>query len=287
MKIGIVGTGRVGAAMAICLQQQGYEVGSIYNRTPAKAVWLAEQLMTNIAADLGQLVEQNDVILLTVSDRAISEVAEKIVEQAGTLSGKYFYHLSGSQAYTSLARLSERGASCGSLHPLQSFPTAESAIEKIDGTYFAIDGDAAAQNIGRKMVNDIGGIFLTIPDGQRALYHAAACMACNYFTALVASTVELFKAMNIDEQAALQALKPIVTATLDNICENGTAQSLTGPIVRGDVITVAKHIEAIQQFSGSAELELYKVMGRYTAAIAEQQGTLDIEQTKELNRILK
>lgn len=285
-RIAIVGAGKVGTTMAIVLKKAGYEISGVYSRSLASAECLAQKVAAQVMETPLQVAAGADVILLTVPDREIAMMAQRFAENGDFHEGQFVFHLCGSQSAESLACIRKAKAKIGSLHPLQSFADVESAVKVIAGTYFAIDGDAEAMALAKMMIADIGGIPFAVDGDKRALYHAAACMASNYTVALLHGALQMMEKLGMDEQSALQALEPILLATFQNIKTVGTVQALTGPIVRGDAITITKHRQKIAELSAD-ELQLYDALGIYTTKLAEKRGTLTKEQVAMLARELQ
>jgi len=286
-KIGVIGTGNVGTAMAVCLCRAGCAIGSAYNRSREKAKRLARLVPTRVAASAAEAAQQNDLLLLAVPDRAIVSLANELAASGVSLAEKYFYHLSGSQSAASLTALEKKGGHCGSLHPLQTFASVgEETFEKVKGAHFAIDGDEKATAKARELICLLGGKAFSVPPEKRALYHAAACVACNYLTALMDGATQLFGAAGLDKALALDALSPLVEATWKNIRRQGTAASLTGPIARGDAVTVRCHLEAMKTCAEEIA-PLYKALGSYAARMSERRGSLTKEQAQQLIKLLE
>lgn len=280
MKIGIIGAGRVGLTMLECFRRQGYAICALYSRNTAELKAAGRQLGVNIVDTAVKAAADSDILLLAVPDRAIVALAVQLATADVAWQGKFVYHFSGSQSSESLSVLAKMGAHCGSMHPLQTFPSPEAAVPKITGTYFAVDGDAKAIALADDLVRGIGGIPMLIPAEKRALYHAAACVACNYFAALMQLTKELLDSCGIGE-AAIPAIQPLVEATWQNILQHGPMAALTGPIVRGDAVTVQKHCEALKA-EDAEKLLVYKALGEYTLAMARKRPDFSAENAATL-----
>jgi predicted short-subunit dehydrogenase-like oxidoreductase (DUF2520 family) len=139
------------------------------------------------------------------------------------------------------------------------------------------------------IVRALNGVALWLRPGQdRARYHAAGVIASNYMVTLFNEALHLLRSLNADagadERIIRQTLVHLVDNTLLNIKEAGTVKALTGPIVRGDVGTVRKHLEALEQ-EDSELAALYRLLGRRTARIAAEQG-LDAEKLRRIREIL-
>lgn len=289
MKIGVIGGGKVGRCLASYLKES---LVGITANSPEHSRQLAENFATEPCTN-EELVERAEVLLLTVPDRLIGMVAEQLVhtcvksasteaaDRKQSLMGKIFLHCSGSMGLEVLAPLQREGAHVGSLHPLQSF--AGGATE-LAGVYMAMDGDEAACAAAQQIAATMGGHPFQVPAAERAAYHAAACICSNYAVAVEALAQRLMSRWLGDEAAAWQALLPLFKGTAANLERTASPRTaLTGPIARGDVTTVAKHLAVLPP----ELLEAYCSLGLATTKLALANGTIDKEVAAELTQLLK
>ena len=289
MRIGIIGGGKVGCCLAGYLKQ---DLQGITASSETHSLQLAERFGLKPCTN-AELVQRADVLLLTVPDRLIGVVAEQLVRECGdfvatqadggkhTLKGKIFLHCSGSMGLETLAPLQREGAHVGSLHPLQSF--AGGATE-LAGVYMAMDGDEAACAAAQQIATTVGGHPFQVPAAERAAYHAAACICSNYAVAVEALAQGLMSRWLGDEAAAWQALLPLFKGTAANLERTASPRTaLTGPIARGDVTTVAKHLAVLPP----ELLDAYCSLGLATTKLALANGTIDKEVAAELTQLLK
>ena len=289
MKIGVIGGGKVGRCLASYLKES---LVGITANSPEHSRQLAENFATEPCTN-EELVQRADVLLLTVPDRLIGAVAEQLVhecaESAATeaadhkqsLMGKIFLHCSGSMGLEALAPLQREGAHVGSLHPLQSF--AGGATE-LAGVYMAMDGDEAACAAAQQIAATMGGHPFQVPAAERAAYHAAACICSNYAVAVEALAQRLMSRWLGNEEAAWQALLPLFKGTAANLQSTTSPRTvLTGPIARGDINTVEKHLAVLPP----ELLEAYCSLGLATTKLALANGTIDKEVAAELTQLLK
>jgi predicted short-subunit dehydrogenase-like oxidoreductase (DUF2520 family) len=160
------------------------------------------------------------------------------------------------------------------MHPLQTFPTAAAAAEKLSGAYVFIEGDEAAAAALDALARAIGGRPVRISAEAKALYHAAACTACNYLTALLDAARQMGRLAGIDEPDFLQAVRPLVLATVENVFAMGPAAALTGPIERGDAATVRRQLAAVVGCE-EAVRAAFRAMGKLTVDLAARKHSLD------------
>jgi predicted short-subunit dehydrogenase-like oxidoreductase (DUF2520 family) len=97
-----------------------------------------------------------------------------------------------------------------------------------------------------------------VPDDQRARYHAAATVASNHLVALLGQVARLAETTGVPPAAFL----PLVRATVDNVEVLGATDALTGPVARGDVDTVVRHLDALPDGEGDAYRALATVAMR-------------------------
>lgn len=281
-KVALIGAGKVGATLAIVLQTGGYEISGVSSLHMESAIQLAARLQCMSSKSPEKIASIADIVLIATPDREIGNVAKRLTERSAVGGGQAVFHVCGSKSADSLQCIRATGAKIGSMHPLQAFSSVESAVPKIPGTYFAVDGDAGAVAIAKEMIAAIGGKWMDIPEQSRALYHAAACMASNYMVSVVHGAVQMFGKLGIAEEDAVAALMPILKGTMENIHRDGTLGALTGPIVRGDIETVWAQLAQIDCLSED-EAELYRDLGRYTTRMAKKRGMLSVEQKEKLD----
>ena len=255
----IIGTGRVGSALARGLSEAGYRAKYLASKPSVDAQKLAIELhCQHIEAPYSEL-KDSDIIFLTVPDRQIESVA---MELAGSAvigwEGKTVIHTSGALTSEILLPLKTRGAETISLHPLQTFPPGSKSA-RFRNIYFSIEGDntTAAESIAR----DLGGTPFRIKSEHKQLYHAAATIASNYMFALISTAVRTLKLSGIEEEKIdpLKVLFPLIKGTFDSIEEYGLKEGLTGPVARGDIETIERHLDELRQYPEL--LSVYKVMG--------------------------
>jgi predicted short-subunit dehydrogenase-like oxidoreductase (DUF2520 family) len=203
--------------------------------------------------------------LICVPDDAIFAVSERIA-QADPMP-RLVGHSSGAGTLAILEPAFAAGAATFSLHPLQTFPDAATAVE---GTPTAIAGsDDAAVSFARALASRLGMRPFDVPEEQRAAYHAAACMASNFLVALQEASAELLSRAGVGD--ARELLAPLVLRTAANWAERGP-EALTGPIARGDRETIERHRAALSELAPDM-LAAYDVLASHTEAVA--RGTAD------------
>lgn len=274
-QISIIGPGRLGTALAMLASQAGYKLAAIGGRNLAIAYELCSQLDEGVlAAKPQEAAQRGDLILLTISDGAIEAVCDQLHQCGAFRAQTSVIHCSGAFGSNILASAQASGCFVASCHPLQTFPSAHAAVAAMPGTYWYNEGDAPAITMMGEFITAIGGVPVAIKSEQKALYHAAAVMACNYLTTLMDAALTAGQAAELNREDFWKGLEPLVQTTLSNISRLGPAEALTGPISRGDGLTVVRHVHCLQQYAPEL-LSTYRALGIRTVDLALRKGTID------------
>lgn len=286
LNVAVVGAGRVGSALAAALYKCGYRISGVASRSAASALRLATRVQAPASADPPEVTLAADVVLITVPDRKIRAVTENIARRGGFVPGQVVAHTSGALGSGELSAARECGAAVISIHPLQSFADTESGAARLAGVYFAVEGDAAARPAAERIVRDLGGVLLHLKSEDKALYHAAACVASNYLVALIHMATDLLRRCGLDREHALKALVPLLDGTLRNIKEMGAVGALTGPVARGDIPTLEWHLDAFARRDAGAG-ELYRRLGLYALRVAREKGSVESGRAAAIAELLE
>lgn len=259
----VIGAGKVGLALARLLRARGWHFLGIWNRgLPGRQ--RARRLL-GVAADRGPLPEvlsQAQLVLVTVSDSAVATIGARLAK-VRYRRGAVVVHTSGALPASALG--AGIGAHLGSIHPVVACASAAQAAASLPGAAFAIEGDAGAKVLLRRMAKALAGRAFVIPSASKAHYHAALVMASNLVIAL------LHLALAEAAAAGLRSTRvglELATHTLALAIRQGTLAALTGPIVRGDAQTVAEHMAAL----GPAARPAYIALSRAALAMAQARG---------------
>lgn len=280
--VGIVGSGRLASTLALLLPARGVRVAAVAARSGEARTRLANRVDGATASAIPELAEYTSVALIAVSDDAIPHVAWQLANSDSAL--RVAIHTSGAAGPEALAELHARGTAIGVLHPLQTIPSPEAGITALPGSAFAYAGDIAAQTVAQNLVEALGGTPLPIAADRWQHYHAAAVMASNYQAALVEAALELMEAAGVQRHTALEALRPLIQQSTRNILASGPDAALTGPIRRGDLGTVVRHLLALRQAPAGVR-ELYAAAGLQTVVLAERAG-LPAAEAQEIAKAL-
>lgn len=283
-QLALIGPGKVGCAVTRKLCQAGYPIAAVIGRNVASAseacdfIGCPPAVASNHLAAAGKA----DIILIAVKDDQIADLAENLRAASELSTEQTLVHFSGLLP-ASILQCSAKLATL-SIHPLLPFASREIACNKLQGCPCAYEGNPNRHSLALELINAIGGHPFPIATEHKALYHASASIASNFFVTLLATAEKLLQNCGIPSDQALPLLVPLVRATLDNVVTVGTEQGLTGPIVRGDSETVRQHLAA---FENQPELSsLYQLLASRTITLAETSGRLSQIAAKELQKII-
>ncbi|HEX5586019.1 MAG TPA: DUF2520 domain-containing protein [Acidimicrobiia bacterium] len=233
-----MGPGRAGTTVATALVARGWTPVAVAGRAAdAPSVVAAAARLGAEARAVAEAGRGADLVLVATPDAAIAEAAHAL--SPGLEPGALVLHLSGACTLDELDKLAlaRPDVRLGSLHPLQSLPSADLGAARLPGAWCAVDGPDDVERIAVSL----GMRPFRVDADRRATYHAAATVASNHLVALLGQATRLAAVAGIPPEALL----PLVRATVDNVETLGPVDALTGPVARGDVDTVVRHLEAI------------------------------------------
>jgi predicted short-subunit dehydrogenase-like oxidoreductase (DUF2520 family) len=281
-RIAIVGTGPVGRALACAYVAGGGEVCALVSRRQERADEIARRTGARLgSADLA-VAMRADVVLFAVPDRALPEAASRL-DVLGTRSTALFVHTSGALPGDVLAASGRR---TGSLHPLQAFPdVADDAFlaARVAGAHWFHEGDGA--DVCAAMVGVWRGTLHRLAPGGKALYHAGAAMLSNHTVALFDAALAALETAGVARAEAQAPLAALLSGTAENLAAVGVPAALTGPIARGDVATIRRHLDALSAAAPQL-VESYAAMARRTLVVARAKGSIDPAAAAEIERLL-
>ncbi len=258
LTVALVGPGRAGNALAIALLAAGHDVVAVAGRAPDSAsVVAAAERFDARPCPIEDVARAAALVLLATPDAAIEDAGREVV--AALRDDALVVHCSGSRGLEVLAPIATArpAARLGVLHPLQTLPSGEAGAARLAGSWAAVTGAPEVADLAAQL----GMHPFSVRDEDRDGYHAAACIASNHLVALLGQ-VERVAA---DARVPLAAFEPLVRATIDNAFALGPRAALTGPVSRGDLETVTRHLAAI----ASDEEHAYRALAAAAARLAD------------------
>lgn len=265
MKIGIVGAGRVGCSLGKYLTEQGQAVAGYFSKSKKSVEEAATFTKTKAFPTLEELVETCDVIWITTPDDAIAKVWESI--QRLLIQNKIICHFSGSLSSVVFSGRVEKGIAACSIHPVYAFSDKFTSYHQLNTVMFTMEGDADALALMKPLFEKLGNRVQVIASEKKIRYHAAAVMASNLMVALYQMSVDMLADCGFETGMAKALLEPLVRGNIDKLLASSPEEALTGPVERGDVETVQKHLKELTP----KEREVYTLLGRSLVQIAARK----------------
>ncbi|MGA7271628.1 MAG: DUF2520 domain-containing protein [Acidimicrobiia bacterium] len=251
MDLVIVGAGRAAGSLALASLRAGHQLVGILARRPAGF---------GPALDWETPLPASDLVLVAVSDSAITEVAHRLAPHWRGRTPAV--HLSGFTSIAALDPIAALGASTGSFHPLQSLPDPVRGSQALGGAWAAITtSDPTLSELLHTFAASLEMRPFLLADGDKALYHAAASAAANYLVEALAVCRDLLEGADVP----FAVMEPLARTVLGHVFETDPDTALTGPIVRGDLPTVVGQIRAAQDLSPSLGRQ-FRLLAQATAA---------------------
>lgn len=267
------------------MRKKGFRIVSVVSRTKTAARRLAALVgCRNYSQNLADLYPSTDFLLIATDDEAISTIARSIARSAPLNFSKLVAaHTSGLLTSDELVSLKQKGATVFSLHPIQTFPrqrTLHQQLRALRGISYGVEGSPAARRFARTMVARLGGRMLEVPKDEKISYHLACVFASNYTVALLGAVHDISRKF-----AAFRHFEKLVRTSVENTFELTPQRALTGPIARGSVNALRRHVAGLRA-KHRGLLELYKTVGLYALELARRGHTVPRKTMGRLKQIL-
>ena len=282
VKIGFIGAGRLGCALAWSFADRGLAVTAVTSTLPADAEKLAAPVRScAILANAQAVVDACDLVFVTTPDGAI----EATTAEARWRPGVAAVHCSGVTEVAALDAARRDGAITGGFHPMQTFGDPAAAARSLPGCTITIEAqqplDATLVAIAQKLECRIN----RLPPGMRGRYHAAAGYTSQFINALFAEAAKIWESWGATQEDAVRALLPLARGTLESIASVGLADGMPGPVSRGDVGSIEKHVKALTPL-GTEVMEFYRVVCERTIPLGIARGAIDEAAATKLRETL-
>lgn len=275
LRVGVVGAGRVGAVLGAALRNAGHTLTGV-SAVSDVSLLRAEALLPGVPVlPADDVVSGCELLILAVPDDVLPELVAGFANAGVFKPGQFIAHTSGGYGIGVLAPATESLPMA--IHPAMTFTGTSVDLSRLHDTPFGVTAADAIRPVAEALVVEMGGEPIWVPEDARTIYHAAMVLGSNYLNVLVNESVSLLKEAGMDNPARL--LTPLMSASLDNALRFGD-KSLTGPIVRGDARTVAKHLNALGDRPQTRAA--YQVLGRLAVDRALEAGMITVDQAAEL-----
>ncbi len=286
LNISIVGAGRVGSALAVALRKRGHSIVSVVSRTPRSARRLARIVRCkNASHSLADIAPNTSLVIIAVPEHSLDEISRQLAALDGLpFESMFASHTSGSLTSDVLSAVANKGVHTFSLHPIQSFPPAAASGQSdkiLDGIWYGFEGPSDTRIFAKQLTKELGGRFLEVPKDKKILYHLACVFASNYPLVLLGAVERLARQVTGRNLAPFRRL---FESSATNGFQLGAAQALTGPLTRGSVEVIHRHM--IELSSKQPDLlALYGALGLSALDLLGDEN-LTPEQRAQLEAIL-
>ena len=280
MEIGFIGAGKVGCSLGKLFCDRGLKITGYYDRDADAAKEAARFTGSASYDDMKKLAEGCDVLFLTVPDGLIGPVFSQLrgaSEPGGTessgggadLAGRLICHCSGSISSRDVFEgIEETGAFGYSVHPLFAVSSRFETYKELGGAFFSLEGDPSHIDDMAALLTEAGLRFQIIEPSSKTKYHLAAVYASNLVCGLIGEASRLLQEGGFGEDDALNALSPLIAGNVEHALAVGPVRALTGPVERGDLITLEKHLSVCES---EEDRQLYLLLSEKLLRLAKEK----------------
>ena len=250
----MIGAGNLAHALGPALRSAGYTIHAVAARQTASSRRRAAMLARSVGAKavpLAQVGPDSDIIWLCHTDDALTETARQLARKRGW-KDRIVFHSSGALSSDVLAPLRRAGAHVASLHPMMTFvPGTTPRMQEVP---FAVEGDRKAVAAARRIVKALHAEVFEIRKKAKTLYHALGSFSSPLLVATLVTADRVGRAAGLSASQTRKVMAPILRQTFKNYEERGAAAAFSGPIKRGDLNTVRRHLRELKRVPGASEV---------------------------------
>ena len=290
IKIGFIGPGKVGVSLGRYFTHKGIELSGFYGRNLISTREAANITKSKFYDNIQDIIKESNILFITTPDDMISIIDRELSKF--DLNNKSICHTSGSLKSNVLCNAKHSGALTYSIHPIFAFSNKNTNLKELENIYFSIEGDdldnlslnnninenfksyAENSSFGNYKLKEnntnfneenimvinfikiLGNKFFIRSKETSSIYHLANVFVSNLILSLLDIGTSYLKRLGLNEEEALNAIKPLVQGNIDSIIKKGFVNSLTGPVLRGDITTIDKHISVLEK----KDKELYNIL---------------------------
>ena len=267
MKIGFIGAGKVGFSLGKYFKENGLDISGYYSRNPNSSAEAAQFTQTKSYDTIAEILKASDTLFITTSDAAIATIWDQMKNL--NVKNKNICHCSGSISSTVFFNGEKLGAHIYSIHPLYAVSDKYNSWKTLKEAHFTIEGSKDMADI-LQIFQKTGNKTTVISAKEKPLYHCAAATASNLAIAVFKTAADMLEKCGFTNKDAILALLPLYTGNSGNMeraLRNGQPleSALTGPIERGDLETVKKHLAALE--NNPDQVTLYKLLSQQLVAL--------------------
>lgn len=266
LTINIIGTGNLGKTIGRLLNIHHLAtIQGIYNRTLAHSIEGAQFIGAGTPISDIHSLPAADIQFITTPDDAIAETCLMLCQNKNIKPGSIIIHCSGAFTSDILLPIKPLGCFVASIHPMHSFANPEISVSQYAGTFCSIEGDPQATEVLTPLFEAFGSQLYFINKEKKALTHVAGVFASNYLITLSQQALSCLQEAGVEQNIAMKIIAHLMKGTVLNLEKTMSPEnSLTGPIQRGDTVTIKNHLAALEN---AQQKDLYALLGQATMNI--------------------
>jgi len=265
IKIGFIGPGKVGVSLGRYFTHKGIKLSGFYGKNIKTSIEAANITKSKFYENIQDIIKESNILFITTPDDMISIIDRELSKL--NLNNKSICHTSGSLKSNVLCNAKHSGALIYSVHPIFAFSNKNTNLKELEEIYFSIEGDNLENSSLNNKFDDenipiinfiktLGNKYFIRSKETSSIYHLANVFVSNLTLSLLDIGTSYLKKLGLNEEDALNAIQPLVKGNIDNILKKGFVNSLTGPVLRGDITTIEKHISVLEK----EDKDLYKIL---------------------------
>lgn len=227
----IIGTGNVSWHLSQVLYQEGFNIAQIVGRDATKTAAFASRVAAIPITDFGAITPDAQLYILAVADDAIAQVAQQLPDLDGIV-----VHTSGSANINLLEKFHRFGV----FYPLQTFT--EGKQLNFEDIPILVEGN---QNEVADILIDVARQLTLktyrLNTAEREKLHIAAVFVCNFVNHMYVQGAQICA----ENQLPFDVLFALMQETTKKALISNPESVQTGPAIRGDEKTIAKHLAQI------------------------------------------
>jgi len=225
-----------------------------------------------------------DLLVLAVRDGKLSEVVDALASRRHVTSKTVVVHCAGAFGIEPLLPLRGIARGVGQMHPMISFASTRFS-PALDRGQVNVDGDPAAVRMAERVARLLAMSPRRLSHVDKVAYHAAAGLVANGAAALAAAGCELLGTAGGPPLLGAKMLGPLLRSVAENVARLGLPGALTGPVRRGDLRGVARHLEVIADRTPDL-VPLYRAIVSAQVPLARQIGDAESSVFDEIERLV-
>lgn len=287
MSAGVIGVGKLGLALVKSFHKHG-----IFSFAVSGSQKKSDELKQTLGKDFRIFNHINDIdifpqlLFITVPDLKLKNIADEIAFLfPNKLKNTIVVHCSGFLGIDVFHSLAKFVKSAASLHPYQTFYHAHDNV--FDNVGWMADCDTKIKPLLSELITKMNGAITfadEITEFNRDQYHLSAVFASNYPASSLRFATRCAELSGINPEIFIPKIsRTTLQNTFIDYKTNKEVFALTGPIARGDIEAVSRHLFALRD--NITELKGYVLIGLATCELAYTEKNLTTGQYESLKKL--